>query len=284
MIWAFSRLLLIFVFTLTTIVLVVFSLRMVGGGQTYAPFQHPLTNAKTWLVADGGNLDLGPAQSHAALEGAKNLSPKIFIGLKIRQTRDGHWVLYEPTRLEEATTGTGYVSQMSLEELRNIHFRISQETLVTLEEALNLLPSNPLYIEVLQPAGVSLSEIFEILKKYHAEERVVLSSPYLATTKSIRDESASWLTGASVAETSKAEIMTAIYLETLMDMPSEVIVTEKINPRLMTELERRKKIILLKTNNPQEWSHYAQTFPTLGVVTTRPSLFLQMVDTNQNSH
>lgn len=284
MLWAFSRLFLIAFFAVFTMVFAAFSLRQAGLHQSYKQFHHPLVSDSPWLIAKGGDLDQGPAQSASALSAALKLSSDIFLGLHIRQSRDGGWILYAPRDLSELTTGQGFVSQYPTDDLKKLRFQNSEEPLLTLHEAFSLFPKAKFYIDVLQPAATGLNSLFDMIKKFGAEERVVLSSPYMSTLTALRQQSSLWLTGASTSELAKAQFMSSLFLEPLTELNGEVFLTKKFNDRLFSELFRRKKIVLIEENNASRLSLWRESHPKLGIVTTRPSYFRQMVDTNSNSH
>ena len=67
--------------------------------------------------------------------------------------------------------------------------------------------------------------------------------------------------------------MTALYLETVMDLPGEVFVTNKYSPRLFQELARRKRVAILIADDPKLVPDMASVGWPTGVLTTRPTLF-----------
>ncbi len=267
MIWAFGRLIFIFIGTLIVFAMGVLGLRFLGGQGTVTELSHPLLHSTPWVIYDGGDLNAGSAQSMPALQKASDdATSSTFLGLHVRLTQDGEWVLYAPARLEELTTGQGFVNQHSMVEINQLHFKNAppESRLLTLEQALTVFSQSLFYIEVLQPASPNLEKIFDLIDKHKLVDRVVLTSPFADTLREIRGKTGAWLTGSSTIELNKARFMTSIFLETVVDLPGDVFVASSdLHPRLKAELLRRKKIIL----------H-----------TTRPNIYRQLVDGPALSH
>ncbi|OFZ10518.1 MAG: hypothetical protein A2Z20_02735 [Bdellovibrionales bacterium RBG_16_40_8] len=248
MLFAFARLLLIAISALLCLFLAIFGLRFLGEAQRYSEFNHPLVTTHPWIIADGGNLDAGPKQSLVALKSAAESSPEIFLALTIRISHDDEkWVLFDHKQ--------------------------SRENMLAFEDALKALPNARFYIIIDQPGGNKLDDIFTLIKNFQLEDSVVLTSPFADTLREIRNKSARWLTGASTSEATKAQFMTSLFLETMVDLPGDVFIVEKFRPRLFTELSRRKKVLIFKTDDPTALARVRSEFSQVGVLTTRPSLF-----------
>ncbi|MCB0349951.1 MAG: hypothetical protein KDD38_02135 [Bdellovibrionales bacterium] len=285
MIWAFGRLLLIAAISSLCIIFVVFGLRLVGAKQTYSDFTHPLLDHGRWLIANGGDLDFGPEQSMTALRHAVEVNPHIFLGLKIRLTLDGHWVLYAPSRLEQLTSGNGFVLQKNLDEITSLKFKDSpDQSPLEISTVFKEFPNANYYIDVLQPGATQLKSLYRLIKEHHLEKKVILTSGFVDTLTNLRDEDAVWLTGASTAEYSKSQFMNSIFLETVMGLNFDVFVTDKNTPRLISELKRRKKIVVFKVDDRPELMSALATDSQIGILTKRPSYFTQKVDSHALSH
>jgi hypothetical protein len=146
---------------------------------------------------------------------------------------------------------------------------------MSLEDILSAFPKSSFYIEVLHPGLSDRDSLFQIIKSASAEERVILTSPFINTTKTLRTAGYKWLTGASTAEASKARVMSSLYLETVADIPSDVLIVEKASssPRLLAELQRRLKVALFIAEDPKDLPDNALAYARTGVLTTRPTLF-----------
>jgi hypothetical protein len=274
MLIAASRLLFLFIATLFCIFLSVFSLRSCGSQQSYQQFEHPLWTGQPWIVALGGDSSLSPAFSPAAYSAAVKLSPNIFLGLQVRLTRNGQWVVYGPKDWSTLTSHKGLVSHSDSSELSNIRFKDNQEHVFTLEQFLKIYSASPLWIEILQPATSALTPLFQMLKDAQVERRVVLTSPFYDTTSEIRKNSALWLSGSATSEVAKSRFMNSLYLESLLTLNGDLLADKYFHERLLAELVKRKKIVLIQTDDPAAFRRIPLVDPHIGVLTNRPSLFI----------
>jgi glycerophosphoryl diester phosphodiesterase len=284
MLIAFGRLFLIAAATFISMFLVVFVLRQLGLTTQHSAYSHPLIGEKRWVVAMGGDPNFGPAYSRSALAAAAKNNSHYFIGLRIRATQDSEWVVYGSQNLADLTDTSGFIIQKNFNELKNVKYKNSSETLVPLDEAFSLIQKKPIYIIIDQPAGPHLEKLYSLIETNHAEERVVLSSQFMDTNLEIRKKSARWLTGASTSELAKFRFMSSILLETTTELAPDVFVLSKINTRMVDELIRRKKVILIETDEPERFKSALSQYPSIGILTTRPSQFTQMVDSATISH
>jgi len=276
MIWAFGRLILIAIAVLLSLILAVFCLHMVGAQQSYTPFQHSLLTGEPLIVASGGDSTLAPPLSLSALQAAYQISPKIILGLTIRKSIDNVWVAYAADTLEELTDAQGPIQRLTADEISKLHYKNKpEERILTLEEIFTRWPEAHFFINVLHPSIADTDPLFAQLKNHKLEDHVILTSPFITTVQTLRNVDARWLTGPSTAETSKMSFMTSLYLETVIDLPGEVFIAEKYEPRLFHELSRRQKILFLVTDKPEEWMALRgdKELQNIGVLTTRPTLF-----------
>lgn len=283
MIWAFGRLIFITVFSIVAIALAVIVLRQLGLQKNYSSFTHPLSTTQPLLIADGGDLDFGPEQSWPALSSAANIQPtknffgSIIIGIHLRLTSDGEWVLYRPEKLQELTTGEGYVSKHTRDELKNLRFKDNSTELIFLDELFQKIKNVNFFINIIHPANASLTKIFDLVEKNGLSDHVILRSEFSDTTKEIRDRNARWLSTMSTAEIQKSYFLTALYLETAMDLNGDVFIANRIDQRLFQELFRRKKIIVYEMVDFAKYTELQAMKIPIGIVTKRPTRLLQTV-------
>lgn len=292
MIFAIGRLLFIFIITVLCLVLTVFGLRSLGLRTANTELHHPLFLQTPWVIADGGDETVGPSQSLPALLSAANYkSPHVLLGLHIRLSSDGHWILYAPPKLETLTTGHGFINRKSLEELKKINFINSTEKIMSLDETFKKIPHAQFYIEILQPANTYLNEVFNLIKKYNLEDKLILTSPFADTLREIREKSGVWLTGASTIELRKVRLMASLFLEPAIEIQADVFeIPKSANPRLIAELLRRKKVLLLRDNGESSFSEEFYSFLQQhqnrygAILTTHPNNYRQLVDRPSGTH
>jgi glycerophosphoryl diester phosphodiesterase len=222
----------------------------------------------------GGDATDAPAFSPSAYAAAAKLSPSIILGLQIRLTRDAQWIVYGPKDWSTLTSHKGLVSRTDSAELPNIRFLGGQEQVLTVAQFLKLYTDRPLWIEILQPATSALTPLFQMLKDAQVERRVVLTSPFYDTTSEIRKNSAQWLSGSATSEVAKARFMNSLYLESLLTLNGDILSDKYFHERLLAELVKRKKIVLIQTDDPEAFRKLPSQDPHIGVLTNRPSRFL----------
>ena len=89
------------------------------------------------IIAHRGASGYAPENSIEAIKMAIEMGAD-FIEIDVRRTRDGRLILIHDGKVDRVTDGTGYVSRLSLRQVRK--FRLPNgEPIPTLEEALNLL-------------------------------------------------------------------------------------------------------------------------------------------------
>lgn len=269
MIFAFARLLFFAVSTVAVAVIVVFSLRVMGEKQNYPSMRHPIAEMAPITVDKWGSSQSGPPQSLAALSAAVKSNPHIFLGITIRKTLDGHWVLYAPQNLNELTEGSGYVGQFNLDELKKIKYKSSEERILSLDEVLQAFPQSYFSIEIYQPSTIAIDGFNKSIQNANAENRVIVASPFQDTTRELRKINYKWLTGNSTSENAKSRFMAALFLETTMDIPADVVTVDKFNTRLITELIRRNKLVLYQSPDPATVLELQKISSKIGQLTTR---------------
>lgn len=85
-----------------------------SGDKTYVSYRWPGVR----VVAHRGGAYMGPPENTiAAFEKAIAIGADL-IEIDIRETRDGHLVVIHDTTVDRTTNGSGYVSEMTLEEIR----------------------------------------------------------------------------------------------------------------------------------------------------------------------
>ena len=109
------------------------------------------------------------------------------IELDVQLTSDGQIVIIHDESVDRTTNGTGYVRDYTLEELRKLDasYRFTTETsgnpIPTLEQYCewvqdkNLVTNIELKTGIFEYPGIE-EKVWETIKKYHLEEKVIISS------------------------------------------------------------------------------------------------------------
>ncbi len=129
---------------------------------------------------------LAPENSLAALENAIRYGVDI-VETDVRRTKDGHLVILHDPHVARVTNGQGYVSDMTLEEIKRLNLRdalgqTTTEKIPTLEEyMLSAKGRVRLYLDKAgQDGGALFPQILELVKKCGTLEETVfvLDWPY----------------------------------------------------------------------------------------------------------
>ena len=139
---------------------------------------------------------LAPENSLAALENAIRYGVDI-VETDVRRTKDGHLVILHDLHVARVTNGQGYVSDMTLEEIKRLNLRdalgqTTTEKIPTLEEYMLAAKGGVrLYLDKAgQDGGGLVPQILELAKKVGtlAETVFVLDWPYEKTRAVFGDD------------------------------------------------------------------------------------------------
>ena len=108
------------------------------------------------------------------------------VELDVQLTKDGEVVVIHDEKIDRTSTGTGFVRDYTLEELKKFSFHnhmeaYEGETIPTLEEVLNLLKPGKMEVNIELKTGIFWypeieEKTMEIVKKTGMEDRVIYSS------------------------------------------------------------------------------------------------------------
>jgi hypothetical protein len=268
MIFAFFRLILIALSTVLFFALIGYGLRTVGEQQEYTTTPHPLLDNGPLYVAWGGFDENHTAFSLPAYQTAAD--KKFILGVELRLSRDGVWYIYPDKYVDDG----GFLTHKTSDELDKLHLKNSSDSLVRFSTLLTALPTANYYVVIQNPASPYLEQIFKSIEAAHLEEHFILSSPFADTTRFLRERNSLWLTGTTTSEVAKSQLLASLYLEPLVTTTGDIVLLDKVNKRLMTELRKRHLGVLLKSENFAEIKDLLQQNLISGALTSRPSQFL----------
>ena len=128
------------------------------------------------VVAHRGDWRYAPENSLAAIENAIEMGCDV-VEIDVQKTKDGHLILMHDNTLNRTTTGSGKVSDRTLEEIRKLRLKNglgirTRHTVPTLEEAL-LLAKGKIMIN-LDKAYPFFDEAYELLEKTGTTRQVIM--------------------------------------------------------------------------------------------------------------
>ena len=144
-----------------------------------------------WVVAHRADIVFAPENSIQALENAIFFGAD-FIETDVRLTKDGQIVIMHDYTVNRTTNGTGYVSELTLEEIRNLRLKTNwggstNYQVPTLEEFIQIAKGKAgLYLDKAgydlqgDEEGHLVKELLKILRKHNVLEETifVLDWPY----------------------------------------------------------------------------------------------------------
>lgn len=283
MTWAFSRLLIISVFTFIGLGIAGFLLRVGGLATEYAAPHHPFLELKNPIVALGGDEGFAPSNSMPALTHALELGPTIVLGLDINRTLDGEWVVYRDDRLETLTEGSGFVELKNWADIKDLTlgkqlWNGQKLTILRLADVLKAFPDRILFLNILVRYPDRMTELIRILDPENsAPLRFVIQSPFATALREIRKSRPLWLFGIDPSSIVRFMVMNSLFLETVTDLKADLFIAPLemqnepvFSERVVQELARRKKAILVEDLDGQSQIAPELKPSVFGVVTRRP--------------
>ncbi len=120
-------------------------------------------------VSHRGDWRYAPENSLAAIQRCIDLGVDI-VEIDVRLTKDGHLVLMHDLSVDRTTNGSGKVSEMTLEEIKQLRLRNacgvrhSRQQVPTLEEVM-ALTKEKIMVNLDKTEGETVREAFEVLVK-----------------------------------------------------------------------------------------------------------------------
>lgn len=266
-----GRIFIISIITLLWLVLAVMGLRKIGLNDQFQSFEHPLLKNEYWLVAWGGDPTEHQAMTRASFKAAANLSDNIILGASVQSVKGGKLVLAEKHFIFTDGELT-FLSQLSFEEWKK-----ANPDGLSLEEFLAEFPGRTLYLNFDRLNVLDTAQLVLSLKPLKERKRILVKSSPQGIKKSLKEKQPLWLYSNTTAEIGKLKVMLALFLEPIASLNADFFVDKSFNPRLLTEIRRRNKKAIFKPG-PDDFDVLLKAKNYDGIVTTRPSEFLSLVD------
>jgi glycerophosphoryl diester phosphodiesterase len=137
---------------------------------------HDLSDDYVFVVAHRGDWRYAPENSLPAIENAIRMGVDI-VELDVQRTKDGHLILLHDATLDRTTTGSGMVSDWTLDSIQTLRLRNgcaikTKEKIPTLEEALLLMRGRVL--ANLDKADRYFGEVYALLEKTGTTKQIIM--------------------------------------------------------------------------------------------------------------
>ncbi len=226
-------------------------LRWLGQSQDFAPFNHPLVQQPYLIFAETDGFSEAPPQSKVAIDKLKKLCPECIPKIDARRSLDGKWYAFPSSSLAEFSSLEGYFSLTPSKTIEKTNHILS------LQQAVELFPNTPFLIVVHSRDASQLNEVLKALKSRKNQENIILQSPFRQILTDARKQRPTWLFGISPSGMARLVMMEALYIEPMADIWSDLIIapveihkTKVFTPRLLAELRRRHKLLILENPGP----------------------------------
>lgn len=206
---------------------------------------------------------------------SQRIIPDCVLTADLRPTKDHQWVIFGRDRLEDLTDFSGKIEDYTLAELRPAKLRNGQP-MMSLDEFLQAFRDGPLAFVIHSREVAGVKQLLKNLEGIPRDRKIFLMSSSQALLRDMRKARPDWRFGSDAATLAKIQLLTAIYLEPLLDIWADFIVSPikidsspALSPRAILEAQRRRKPLFIETNGlediPPEWEKNAS-----GVLTARP--------------
>lgn len=225
---AFLRLILIALSSMLILATILFALRQLGALQEFAALKHPLADREFWLIADR-------AGDASLISSTQSTCPECLIQLDLRRSLDEIWFV---------TNDLAAALKMS-DELESTGGQ-------TVSDVLKSFPDQPFVLVIHSRDASQLSSLLDQIKSREKKQNLVIQSPFRQILTDARERRPQWLFGIAPGSITRVLLMESLYIETMADIWADVFITplklagrDALSPRLVKELDRRKKILIL---------------------------------------
>ncbi len=198
----------------------------------------PNTNHNPMVIAHQGGVGQWPSNTLFAFEQAQQLGSVDEFELDIQLSSDGHIVLIHDKTVDRTTGGHGAVSDMSLVQLQKLDagytwqdvakpnafpFRDKKIIIPTLDEIFKRFPMQAMSIEIKQDSSELALKFCKLVKQYHKEQALVVSSFYHNNLVAFREACPTVKTTASGQEAERYVIASKVGLGGLFKPNAQVL-------------------------------------------------------------
>ena len=258
-------------FTLLSIMIIFFTLKIGGLSSNYTPYDHPLLKApQPWIIAEIPE-DLEKIDQLIIEQSSRK---NLWLSIEVRINRD-------ETFYAASTSFLKYHSLPNLLKLTNSEIE-QKNSIVKLQKVEDLLLKYSkqnflLYVKDDQKE-IDL-RLQALLTKTKASDRVLLGSEYDNVLSSLKELNPLGLYSTGSGEKTKMLMMSGLYIESVSGLKGDVWITPLyfgkaplLNPHLRAELKRRFIPLIIGPINDEKEFLEAKNFTPNGYIFAKPEL------------
>lgn len=243
------------------------------------------------IVAHRGGGREAPENTLEAFERALKISPDIILELDVRMTKDDEFVVIHDESVDRTTEGKGRVRDLTLREIKTLnagyHF-ISEEgtrpyrdnpvRIPTFKEVVRAIPKGRLIVEIKDNLPDIHKKAAHLFDELNVAKRVLIGSQTSVVISALRKLRPEWTYAATRNEVSRFLMLASLHIETIDSMPADAFLIPMnmggirvFNEKLLSEVHRRKKPVIIWTINNREKMKNLIQKGVDGIITDRPT-------------
>jgi hypothetical protein len=244
-----------------------FSLRFYGLSQHVQAYDHPTMKIPTpWVIAWGGDTEVAPSHSRAALTSASELD-SVMLAVNIRMNAEKHFFAI-PEGFD--------VSNQSDDDVKKIALGKGGEPM-SLETILQLYSATPILLWIGDNIENIDLRLEPIIRKRGNLGKIIIHSEFDNVVKSLKKLVPQLLYGTGVGQRIRMLMLSSLWLESVATVDGDVLISplrergvSSISTGLRDELVRRQKVLILGPLNDVAANDQALTFGATGYLTAMP--------------
>lgn len=254
------------------------------------------------VIAHRGGAGLAPENTLLAFKIAEKLNVDA-IELDVRLSKDKQLVVIHDATIDRTTDGTGYVSELTVDELKaydagyylktdegSYPFRNKGITIPTLEEVFQNVKKTPLIIELKDANHEVEKKVAKLIKKYNMKKRVIVGSFHDASLERFANQTDGKIPIGSGVETVKYYVFFHIlHLDRLFPLESYAVQIplkagniDLATKRFIKSIQERNIAIQFWTINDERTMKKLIELNVDGIITDYPNKLLRLLEKKNN--
>lgn len=244
----------------------------------YQPLDHPILKESFFFVIKGGGTHTAPYDLKTILSTHQKW-PQAWLEVDLQLSKDGSWIVYDAEKpLETYMPLKGKIKYYSFQKLKDT-FQKEHKKLLTPEALFKALPNAKFVLDIHSLQTYAIPQLIRTITQFHKENQIIIQSPFQSVINAFKKEKPRWIYGMGVRPFVRAHLWSAIHLEALADIQSDIvfapvsktILFPALSTKLAKELARRKIPVILDVHSPQELKNLS--FSYKGILTDSPESF-----------
>lgn len=254
------------------------------------------TNNRKLVIAHRGGSALAPENTLEAFDASTKVGADV-LELDVRQTKDGHLVVFHDATIERTTNGKGKISELTLEQVKALDagynwsrdgktfpFRNKGVKVPELKEVFERFPQKLVNAEAKFSAPSPAMPICDLIKSFRREDKTIFAAISKSVQKQFRAECPNVATSASAFEGFEFLAMYKMGLIShfsaemqALQIPFNLFGIKVVDKSFIEAAHARGlQIHVFTVNNSEEISKYINS-EVDGIMTDRPDVLVNQI-------